>query len=236
MATLQKLINQANDAPPNISDTNYLSTDATVGLVEEKNKEIDKSIQDTSNFFQQRIESYNASHSRKMENINKLINFIPKAKQIVDNKINFDNDINHIQMIKKAGEDYEADMLDSQAEELNNEYAVGLNAAAGDIEANNGPKFAKNHALHASIDTEELNTRQILDRYSLQMPALMAQAKGSLQLPGGLGYGDITNPDDINEWSLTAQGLVLGEIYRNNPDITDREIRKYLLPSMRQAE
>ena len=123
MATLQKLINQANDAPPNISDTNYLSTDATVGLVEEKNKEIDKSIQDTSEFFQQRIESYNASHSRKMDNINKLINFIPKAKQIVDNKINFDNDINHIQMIKKAGEDYEADMLDSQAEELNNEYA-----------------------------------------------------------------------------------------------------------------
>ena len=123
MATLQKLINQANDAPHNISDTNYLSTDATVGLVEEKNKEIDKSIQHTSNFFQQRIESYNASHSRKMENINKLINFIPKAKQIVDNKINFDNDINHIQMIKKAGEDYEADMLDSQAEELNNEYA-----------------------------------------------------------------------------------------------------------------
>ena len=236
MATLQKLINQANDAPPNISDTNYLSTDATVGLVEEKNKEIDKSIEDTSNFFQQRIESYNASHSRKMENINKLINFLPKAKKIVDNKINFDNDINHIQMIKQAGEDYEADMLDSQAEELNNEYAVGLNAAAGDIEANNGPKFAKNHALHASIDTEELNTRQILDRYSLQMPALMAQAKGSLQLPGGLGYGDITDPDDINEWSLTAQGLVLGEIYRNNPDITDREIRKYLLPSMRSAE
>ena len=89
MATLQKLINQANDAPPNISETNYLSTDATVGLVEEKNKEIDKSIKDTSDFFQQRIDSYNASHSRKMDNINKLIEFIPKAKQIVDNKINY---------------------------------------------------------------------------------------------------------------------------------------------------
>ena len=143
MATLQKLINQANDAPPNISDTNYLSTDATVGLVEEKNKEIDKSIKDTSEFFQQRIENYNASHSQKMKNLNQLINFIPKAKQIVDAKINFDNDINRIQMIKKAGEDYEADMLDSQAEELNNEYAVGLNGAAGDIVANGGPTFAK---------------------------------------------------------------------------------------------
>ena len=64
----------------------------------------------------------------------------------------------------------------------------------------------------------------------------MAQAKGSLILPNGLGYGDIVNPDDINEWSLTAQGLVLGEIYRNNPDIKDREVRKYLLPSMRSAE
>ena len=236
MTTLQKLINQANDAPPNISDTNYLSTDATVGLVEEKNKEIDKSIKDTSDFFQQRIDSYNASHTRKMDNINKLINFLPKAKQIIDNKINYDNDINHIQMIKQAGEDYEADMLDSQAETMENEISVGLQGAAGNLEATNGPKFAKNMALIGSIDTEQLNTRQILDRYSLQLPALMAQAKGTLQLPGGLGYGDITNPDDINEWSLTAQGLVLGEIYRNNPDITDREIRKYLLPSMRQTE
>ena len=133
MNTLQKLINQSNDAPPNISDTNYLSTDATVGLVEEKNKEIDKSIKDTSDFFQQRIDSYNASHSRKMENINKLIEFIPKAKKLIDNKINFDNDINHIQMIKQAGEDYEADMLDSQAETMDNEISVGLNAAAGEL-------------------------------------------------------------------------------------------------------
>ena len=31
-----KLINQSNDAPPNISDTNYLDTDATVGLVQAK--------------------------------------------------------------------------------------------------------------------------------------------------------------------------------------------------------
>ena len=236
MTTLQKLINQSNDAPPNISDTNYLSTDATVGLVEEKNKEIDKSIKDTSDFFQQRIDSYNASHSRKMENINKLIDFIPKAKRLIDNKINFDNDINHIQMIKQAGEDYEADMLDSQAETMDNEISVGLQGAAGNLVATDGPKFAKNMALIGSIDTEQLNTRQILDRYSLQLPALMAQAKNSLILPGGLGYGDITNPDDINEWSLTAQGLVLGEIYRNNPDITDREIRKYLLPSMRKTE
>ena len=179
MTTLQKLINQSNDAPPNISDTNYLSTDATVGLVEEKNKEIDKSIQDTSDFFQQRIDSYNASHSRKMENINKLIEFIPKAKKIVDAKINFDNDINHVQKLLEAGEDYEADMLDSQAELLNNEYAVGLNGAAGNLEANDGPQFAKNMALHASIDTEEMNTRQILDRYSLLMPSLIAQANGT---------------------------------------------------------
>ena len=236
MTTLQKLINQANDAPPNISDTNYLSTDATVGLVEEKNKEIDKSIKDTSDFFQQRIDNFNSSHSRKMENINKLIEFIPKAKTLIDNKINFDNDINHIQMIKQAGEDYEADMLDSQAETMDNKISVGLQGAAGNLVATNGPKFAKNMALIGSIDTEQLNTRQILDRYSLQLPALMAQAKGTLQLPGGLGYGDITNPDDINQWSLTAQGLVLGEIYRNNPDITDREIRKYLLPSMRNTE
>jgi len=236
MTTLQKLINQSNDAPPNISDTNYLDTDATVGLVEAKNSEIDKSIKDAEDFFQQRIDIFNASHTSRMNNLNKLINFLPKAKQIIDNKINFDNDINHIQMIKQAREDYEADMLDSQAEAINNEYSVELQGSAGDLVANNGPKFAKNHALIASIDTEQLNTKQLLDRYSLLMPSLMAQAKNSLILPNGLGYGDIVLPDDINDWSLTAQGLVLGEIYRNNPDITDREVRKYLLPSMRTAE
>ena len=236
MTTLQKLINQSNDAPPNISETNYLDTDATVGLVEEKNKEIDKSIKDASAFFQQRIDIYNASHNRKMDNLNKLINFLPKAKQIIDNKISFDNDINHIQMLKQAGEDYEADMLDSQAEEISNQYSVELQGAAGELDANDGPKFAKNMELLGSIDTEQLNTKQILDRYSLLTPSLMAQAKNSLILPNGLGYGDIVNPDDINEWSLTAQGLILGEIYRNNPDITDREVRKYLLPGLRSAE
>ena len=236
MTTLQKLINQSNDAPPSISETNYLDTDATVGLVEAKNAEIDKSIKDAEDFFQQRIDIFNASHQSRMNNLNKLINFLPKAKQIIDNKINFDNDINHIQMIKQAGEDYEADMLDSQAETLSNEYSVGLQGAAGELVANDGPKFAKNMALMGSIDTEELNTKQILDRYSLLTPALMSQAKNSLILPNGLGYGDIVNPDDINEWTLTAQGLILGEIYRNNPDITDREVRKYLLPGLRSAE
>ena len=153
MTTLQKLINQSNDAPPSISDTNYLDTDATVGLVEAKNAEIDKSIKDAEDFFQQRIDIFNASHSRRMDNLNKLVNFLPKAKQIIDNQINFDNDINRIQTIKKAGEDYEADMLDSQAEAINNEYSVELQGSAGDLVANNGPKFAKNMALMASIDT-----------------------------------------------------------------------------------
>ena len=72
----------------------------------------------------------------------------------------------------------------------------------------------------ASIDTEELNTKQILDRYSLLMP-LMAQAKNSFILPNGLGYGDIVNLMILTS-GLTAQGLVLGEIYRNNPDMCDR--------------
>ena len=99
MTTLQKLINQSNDAPPSISETNYLDTDATVGLVEAKNSEIDKSIKDAEDFFQQRIDIFNASHQSRMNNLNKLINFLPKAKNIIDNKINFDNDINHIQMI-----------------------------------------------------------------------------------------------------------------------------------------
>ena len=155
MTTLQKLINQSNDAPPNISDTNYLDTDPTVGLVEAKNAEIDKSIKDAEDFFQQRIDIFNASHQSRMNNMNKLINFLPKAKQIIDNKINFDNDIDHIQMIKQAGEDYEADMLDSQAEVINNQYSVELQGAAGELDANNGPKFAKNMALIGSIDTEE---------------------------------------------------------------------------------
>ena len=65
-------------------------------------------------------------------------------------------------------------------------------------------------ALIGSIDTEQLNTRQILDRYSLQLPSLIAQAKNSLILPGGLGYGGFNYWDGtVNQQgnSSSAEGL-----------------------------
>ena len=125
MATLQKLINQSNDAPPDISATNYLDTDATIGLVAKKNEQIDDRIKDYESTLQQKTNIFNAAHSQNMKNLGAVINFLPTAKNIYQNQQVYRDNENLLDNLIQEGAKAKArqdDAIDVVAEEIDNEY------------------------------------------------------------------------------------------------------------------
>ena len=239
MATLQKLINQSNDAPPDISATNYLDTDATIGLVAKKNEQIDDRIKDYESTLQQKTNIFNAAHSQNMKNLGAVINFLPTAKNIYQNQQVYRDNENLLDNLIQEGAKAKArqdDAIDVVAEEIDNEYNTEIQGAAGEIVANNGPKFAKNVALLSTLNTEGLNTKNTLDQVSQLIPAFYSQMKLNLKLPDGRGFGDLVNPDDITQWERHAAGLMLGDILDRHPEINRRELIKHWLPNYKTAK
>ena len=237
MATLQKLINQNNDAPPDISHTNYLDTDATIGLVAKKNEQIDAGIKDYEGSLKHKTDIFNAAHSQGMKDLQSVINFLPTAKNIVQNQKVYRDNENLLDHLLKSGEEAKQDdAVDVIAEDIDNEYNTGLQGVAGELQANNGPKFAKNIALLSTLNTEGLNTKNTLDRVSQLIPAFYSQMKLNLRLPDGRGFGDLVTPDDINQWERHAAGLMLGDILDRHPEISRRELIKHWLPNYKTAQ
>jgi len=241
MATIQQLIDQSQDAPPDISKTNWLDTDPTIGLVEAQNAQIDRNIKDAEGFFQQKIDIYNAAHSQKMKNIDKLIGFIPSAVGIYQNHKELENDMDIFREWKKRGQKYEQtdkelDAIDVTAEDINAEYNVGLNAEAGKLEAHGGPSFARNVALMSTLDSDELNVKNKLERYGAFAPAMLAQGLSSLTLADGRTWQDMVTPDDANNFLLEVGGVIFSSMRSKHPEITEREFRKYWLKKYQTAE
>ena len=237
MATLQKLINQSNDAPPDISATNYLDTDATIGLVAKKNEQIDDRIKDYESTLQQKTNIFNAAHSQGMKNIQSVINFLPTAKNIYQNQQVYRDNENLVgDLLKASDEARQDDATDIVAEEIDKEYNTEIQGAVGELEANGGPKFAKNVALLSTLNSDGLNTRNTLQRIGQLTPALYAQMKLNLRLPDGRGFGDLVNPDDFMQWERHAAGLILTDIMDRHPEITRREIIKHWLPNYKTAQ
>ena len=241
MATIQQLIDQSQDAPPDISKTNWLDTDPTIGLVEAQNAQIDRNIKDAEGFFQQKIDLYNAAHSQKMKNIDQLIGFMPTAAKLYQNHKELENDMDIFREWKKRGQKYEQtdkelDAIDVTAEDINAEYNVGLNAEAGKIDKEGGPSFARNVALMSTLDTDELNVKNKLERYGAFAPAMLAQGLSSLTLADGRTWQDMVTPDDANNFLLEVGGVIFSSIRSKHPEITERELRKYWLKKYQAAE
>ena len=239
MATLQKLINQSNDAPPDISATNWLDTDQTLGMVAATNEQIDDRIADYESTIKQETDIFNAAHSKDMKTLGKVIDFLPTAKTIYQNQQVYRDNENYLADLIKAGDEVKTkqdDAVDVVAEEIDKEYNVEIQGAAGEIKANNGPSFAKNVALLSTLNTEGLNTRNTLNRVGQLIPAMYSQMKLNLKLPDGRGYGDLVNPEDFMQWERHAGGLLIKDIRDTHPEITNREIIKHWLPSYRTAQ
>ena len=176
-------LGRAASRPPDISKTNYLEEEPTEALVDAKNKEIDKAIKDAEAFHKANIENFNAAHAQKMKNIDALINFMPKAKQLFEKQQEFADDRAELNRLKGIGQNLETDELEAQADTYNDELGVELSGEAGQLEVDGAPNELVNIAQAESISTPQQNIRNAIDKETQLFGSYLAESKRSLRLP-----------------------------------------------------
>ena len=224
-------LGRAASRPPDISKMNYLEEEPTEALVDAKNKEIDKAIKDSEAFHKANIEMYNAAHAQKMENINKLINFMPKAKRLFDKQQEFADDRAELNRLKSIGQDLEADELEAQADTYNDEIGVALSGEQGQLEVDGAPNELVNIAAAESITTPQQNIRNAIDKETQLFGSYLSESKRSLLLPDGRGFYELLSIEDYQNWYDTHAAIMLRDLHQKYPDVTERLLIKKWLPA-----
>ena len=227
-------LGRASSRPPDLSKTNYLEEEPTEALVDVKNKEIDKAIKDSEAFHKANIEMFNAAHSQKMTNINKLINFLPNAKKLVERQQEFGDRRDELNRLKGIGETLETDALEQQASGLNDEIGVELSGEAGRLEADGAPSELINTAQAASISTPQQNIRNAIDKETQLFPSYLSESKRTLRLADGRGYTELLNNDDYIDWYDTHAAIMLSDLHEKYPDVPERLLLKKWIPAYRE--
>ena len=230
-------LGRAASRPPDISKTNYLEEEPTEALVDKKNQEIDKAIKDSEAFHKANIEMFNAAHAQKMENINKLINFMPKAKRIIEQQQKFADYRNDLATLEAVPLDYlkQNDELEKQADGLSDEMSVAFSGEQGQLEADGAPPELVHTAAAESLSTPNQSRRSALN-FELQMlPSRYAEAQRFLTLRDGRGYNELISTADHQEFFQTASALALQTLREQHPDMPDRLLARKWIPAYRQA-
>jgi len=230
-------LGRASSRPPDLSKTNYLEEEPTEALVDVKNKEIDKAIKDSEACHKANIEMFNAAHSQKMTNINKLIAFMPKAKKIVDQQQKFADYRNDLETLEAIPLDYlkQNDELEKQADGLSNEMSVEFSGEQGQLEADGAPPELVHTAAAESLSTPNESRRSALN-FELQMlNSRYAEAQKFLTLRDGRGFSELISTDDHKEFFQTASALALQTLREQHPDMPDRLLTRRWIPAYREA-
>ena len=224
-------LGRAASRPPDISKTNYLEEEPTEALVDAKNKEIDKAIKDSEAFHKANIENFNAAHAQKMKNIDALINFMPKAKQLFEKRQEYADDRAELNRLKGIGQNLETDALEAQADTYNDELGVELSGEAGQLEVDGAPNELVNVAQAESISTPQQNIRNAIDKETQLFGSYLAESKRTLRLPDGRGYAELLSTDDYQNWYDTHAAIMLRDLHQKYPDVTERLLIKKWLPA-----
>ena len=222
-------LGRASSRPPDISKTNYLEEEPTEALVDAKNKEIDKAIKDSEAFHKANIEMFNAAHAQKMKNIDALINFMPKAKQLFEKRQEFADDRAELNRLRGIGQNLETDALEAQADTYNDELGVELSGEAGQLEVDGAPNELVNVAQAESITTPQQNIRNAIDKETQLFGSYLAESKRTLRLPDGRGFYELTSTDDLLEFYDVHSAISLRDLKQLYPDVPERLlIKKWL--------
>ena len=193
-------LGRAASRPPDISKTNYLEEEPTEALVDAKNKEIDKAIKDSEAFHKANIEMFNAAHAQKMKNIDALIEFMPKAKQMFEKRQEYADDRDELNRLVGIGQNLETDALEAQADSYNDELGVALSGEQGQLEVDGAPHELVNIAAAESISTPQQNIRNAIDKETQLFGSYLATSKQNLRLPDGRGFYELLSTDDYQNW------------------------------------
>ena len=224
-------LGRAASRPPDISKMNYLEEEPTEALVDAKNKEIDKAIKDSEAFHKANIEMFNAAHAQKMKNIDALINFMPKAKQLFEKRQEYADDRDELNRLVGIGQNLETDALEAQADSYNDELGVALSGEQGQLEVDGAPYELSNIAAAESISTPQQNIRNAIDKETQLFGSYLAESKRTLRLPDGRGYYELLSNDDYQNWYDTHAAIMLRDLKQKYADVPERLLIKKWIPA-----
>ena len=173
----------------------------------------------------------NEHHAQKMKNINALIEFMPKAKQLFEKRQEYADDRDELNRLVGIGQNLETDALEAQADSYNDELGVALSGEQGQLEVDGAPYELSNIAAAESISTPQQNIRNAIDKETQLFGSYLAEYKRTLRLPDGRGYYELLSNDDYQNWYDTHAAIMLRDLKQKYADVPERLLIKKWIPA-----
>ena len=208
----------------------YVDTEGSqVDNVGKQAKDLEK---DHSDFIQQRINDFNAQHSRDMKTLGNIIEFVPTAMKGIEKLQDIQDDNDYWQRLKATGQSL---IDDGGLEEEDGVLNVGLYGEAGSLAVEGAPGYIQRMTLTAANTQAGANDRVIANRLANNVPGYFSMGIGSIKLPtadGPLGFNEILDPEQLNTFLDVNASMIIGAAMNANPTISERVLKKHLLPKI----
>ena len=208
----------------------YADTEGSqVDNVGKQAKELEK---DHSDFIQQRINDFNAQHSRDMKTLGNIIEFVPTAMKGIEKLQDIQDDNDYWQRLKSTGQSI---IDDGGLEEEDGILNVGLYGEAGSLAVEGAPGYVQRMTLTAANTQAGAKDRVIANRLANNVPGYFSMGIGSIKIPsadGPLGFNEILDPAQLNQFLDINASMIIGAAINANPTISERVLKKHLLPKI----
>ena len=195
----------------------------------EQAKDLEK---DHSDFIQQRINDFNAQHTRDMKTLGNLIEFIPTAMKGVQKLQDMGDEIADYKRLQSVGESL---LDDGNLETEDGILNVDLYGEAGQLEVEGAPRYISRMTLTAANSEAGASDRQIANRLATNVPGYFSQGIGAIRLPsedGPISWNEILDPAQANQFLDVNAAMIIAAARNANPTISDRVLRKHLMPKI----
>jgi hypothetical protein len=221
---------QAGMTPQVGDDLAYKDTEGDqVKNIGEQAKELEK---DHFDFIQQRINDFNAQHTRDMKTLGRIIEFVPTAMKGVQKLQDMNDEIADYKRLEAVGQSL---VEDSSLETEDGILNVDLYGEAGQLEVEGAPRFLSRMTLTAANSQAGANDRQVANRIATNVPGYFSQGIGDIRLPsedGPIGWNEILDPEQANQFLDINSAMIIAAARNANPTISDRVLRKHLMPKI----
>jgi len=233
---------------------NYAQTEPD--LTEAVNKNIDKQIQDTQQFFKDNIAQFNESIKVRDKAFKDAVSLTKSGIQMVKRYNEFKDNRNYLNNIDSKANDgdymtrWETASIDFQKKEaeIDKDFEIAIAEAEDSInktgsytfDGPDGPVTITSDNLgswkSSLLLSKGLTGSNAAQEANILAPAFWEIAKKDLLHSGtGLRFDELTNPDDRREWLEEAAAHFLGFVRNSNDRISDGDIIKHILPNLKST-
>jgi len=231
---------------------NYALTEPD--LTEAVNKNIDEQIKDTQAFFKANIEQFNESIKVRDKAFKDAVSLTKSGLRMVERYNKFRDNRNYLKNIDDKGSDDEymtkwnaADIdFQKKSAEIDKDFQIEIGAATKSINETGSYTFEGPDG-EVTIDRDGLGTfKSTLLQSKGLTGSNAAQEANIMQDPfweiafqdlkhskTGLRFDELTDPADKREWLEEAAAHYLGYVRDSNPRISDGDIIKHILPTLK---